>query len=89
MWFGRNGMNVSLDTNVWLFGIVGVDVFCERILLNLQQFDVVVPDQVRAELERNLSDFDMKQFYQFLLRSGVTVLVREWIEERLDWPEAA
>jgi hypothetical protein len=34
---------------------------------------VAVPDQVRAELERNLSDFDMKQFYQCILRFGVTV----------------
>lgn len=66
-------MKVSLDTNVWIFGLVGVDDFCERILLNLEKFEVVVPDQVRVELERNLSDFDMKQFYQFLLRFGVTV----------------
>jgi hypothetical protein len=66
-------MQVSLDTNVWIFGIVGVDEFCERILLNLEKFEVIVPDQVRAELERNLSDFDMKQFYQFVLRFGVTI----------------
>jgi predicted nucleic acid-binding protein len=66
-------MKVSLDTNVWIFGIVGVDEFCERILLNLTKFEVVVPDQVREELERNLSDFDMKQFYQFVLRFGIMV----------------
>jgi predicted nucleic acid-binding protein len=66
-------MKVSLDTNVWIFGIVGADPFCERILLNLEKFEVVVPDQIRAELERNLSDSDMKQFYQFLLRFGVIV----------------
>jgi hypothetical protein len=66
-------MRVSLDTNVWIFGLVGVDEFCERILLNLDKFEVIVPNQVRAELERNLSDFDMKQFYQFVLRFGVTI----------------
>lgn len=63
-------MQISLDTNVWIFGIMGVDEFCERILLNLDKFEVVIPNQVRAELERNLSDFDMKQFYEFVLRSG-------------------
>ncbi len=66
-------MQISLDTNVWIFGIMGVDEFCERILLNLDKFEVVISNQVRAELERNLSDFDMKQFYEFVLRSGVTV----------------
>ncbi len=39
----------------------------------LWKFEIVVPDQVRAELERNLSDYDMKQFYQFVLRSGVRI----------------
>lgn len=53
--------------------MVGVDPFCERILLNLAQFEIIVPDQVRAELERNLSDYDMKQFYQFVLRFGVRI----------------
>lgn len=66
-------MRVSLDTNIWIFGLVGIDVYCARILLNLQKFEVVVPDQVREELERNLSDYDMKKFYQFVLRFNVTV----------------
>ena len=66
-------MQVSLDTNVWIFGIVGADSFCEKILLNLDKFEVIVSEQVRAELERNLSDYDMKQFYQFVLRFGVRI----------------
>lgn len=66
-------MRISLDTNIWIFGILGADQFCERILLNLEKFEVLVPDQVREELERNLSDYDMKQFYQFMLRQGVTI----------------
>ena len=66
-------MQVSFDTNVWIFGIVGVDPFCERILLNLDKFEIMVPDQIRAELERNLSDYDMKRFYQFVLLFGVTI----------------
>ena len=66
-------MQVSLDTNIWIFGILDKDSFCERILLNLDKFDVVVPEQVRAEVERNLSDYDMKQFYHFLLQHDVTI----------------
>lgn len=60
-------MQVSLDTNVWIFGILGQNSFCERILLNLDKFEIVIPGQVRAELERNLSDSDMKRLYQFVL----------------------
>ena len=66
-------MQVSLDTNVWILGIVGIDPFCEKILLNLEKFEIVIPDQVRAELERNLSDYDMKQFYQMMMRLGVRI----------------
>jgi predicted nucleic acid-binding protein len=66
-------MQVSLDTNVWIFGLIGVDRFCEKILFNIDKFDVIIPDQVRAELERNLSDYDMKQFYQFVLRFDVQI----------------
>ena len=66
-------MQVSLDTNIWIFGIVGVDPSCEKILLNLEKFDIVVPDQVRAEVERNFSDFDMKQFYHFLLQYEIKI----------------
>lgn len=66
-------MRVSLDTNIWIFGVIGVDPDCERILFNLDKFEVVLPDQVRRELERNLSDYDMKQFYHFLLRFDVQV----------------
>jgi hypothetical protein len=71
--FGPSVMKISLDTNVWIFGILGIDPYCERILLNLGRFEVIVPDQVRAELERNFSDFDMKQFYQFVLRFGIVI----------------
>jgi len=62
-------MQVSFDTNVWIFGIVGVDPFCERILLNLDKFEIIVPDQIRAELERNLSDYDMKRSHARRLNS--------------------
>lgn len=71
--YGQSAMRISLDTNIWIFGIVGNDSHCERILFGLHRFDVIMPDQVRRELERNLSDADMKQFYRFLLGFGVRI----------------
>lgn len=59
-------MLISLDTNVWIFGIVGSERSCEKILLNLFQFDVVVPDQVRLELARNLPQAELRTFYHFV-----------------------
>lgn len=59
-------MLVSLDTNVWILGIIGGDRFCEKILVNLFQFDVIVPNQVRVELEHNLTHNNLKKFYYFV-----------------------
>ncbi len=56
-------MRISLDTNVWIFGLIGYDAYCQRIVDNLAQFEVIVPDQVRRELQRNLSEPMMKRFY--------------------------
>lgn len=66
-------MQVSLDTNVWIFGLLGADEYCETILFHLAQFEIIIPDQVRAELERNLSERDMKQFYRLALQAGVDI----------------
>ncbi|MYC94798.1 MAG: hypothetical protein F4X14_07485 [Caldilineaceae bacterium SB0661_bin_32] len=62
-----------MDTNIWISGLTGTNPFCQMILVNLQGFDVVVPDQVREELERNLSDRVMKQLYRLLLQSDTKV----------------
>lgn len=41
-------MKVSLDTNVWIFGIVGADADCERIEIGAfcewRQIEVIVSD---------------------------------------------
>jgi predicted nucleic acid-binding protein len=66
-------MRISLDTNVWIFGIVGSDKFCEAILLNLAQFKVIVPNQVRVELERNLSQQNLKKFYYFIKEFNIDI----------------
>ena len=66
-------MLISLDTNAWIFSIIAADAYCETILDNLHKFKVVVPDQVRVELERNLSNFGMRRFYQEVSRFDIDV----------------
>jgi predicted nucleic acid-binding protein len=63
-------MQISLDTNVWIFGLLKSNEFCQKILLNLSSFNIVVPNQVRIELVRNLPDSYMKEFYQLVNESG-------------------
>lgn len=62
---------ISLDTNVWIFGFLGKEPFCETILLNLPRFHIIIPDQIRAELERNLSNHLMHRFYLIAMEAGV------------------
>ena len=66
-------MRIVLDTNIWISGLAGTHPLCQEILINLNRLDVVVPDQVREELERNLPDSVMKQFYRLLLQSDTEV----------------
>jgi hypothetical protein len=40
-------------------------------LLNLARFEVVVPDQVRRELNNNLDSEDMRRFYALVRRFNV------------------
>jgi predicted nucleic acid-binding protein len=64
-------MQISLDTNVWMFGLFANNIHCKRILDNISQFDVIIPNQVRAELERNLPDSYLKRFYQIVNKTQV------------------
>jgi len=88
MLYGMSAMQISLDTNIWIFGLLWKDEFCQKILLNLTQFQVLIPDQVRAELERNLSERDLKRFYQLVvqfenLRIDFEMIPRSYIESFL------
>jgi hypothetical protein len=41
--------------------------------MNLAQFEVILPNQIRVELERNLSSTEMKLFYQFIISANVMI----------------
>lgn len=64
-------MKISLDTNVWIFGILELDQDCQNILLNLSGFEVIVPNQVRKELSDNLSKEFLRYFYLLALQPNV------------------
>lgn len=66
-------MTISLDTNVWIFGLFENNSFCVQILDNLAEFDIVVPNQVRYELERNLPEPYLKKFYRIVHQAQVTL----------------
>lgn len=60
-------IQISLDTNVWIFGLLEHDPYSRKILMNLSDFQVIVPNQVRKELSDNLSKEFLTYFYQFAL----------------------
>ncbi|MDM8529482.1 hypothetical protein QUF58_14915 [Anaerolineales bacterium HSG24] len=65
------GMRISLDTNVWIFGLLKIQDSCRRIIINLSKFDIIVPNQVRVELTDNLPQSELKEFYQLVNESDV------------------
>ena len=54
---------LSLDTNVFVFGLRKIDSFAGTILQNLWQFDVKISVQVERELQKNLNAEEFRAFY--------------------------
>ena len=76
-------MVISLDTNIWIFGLTKTQPASMIILDHLARWSVLVPDQVRTELERNLSQRTMQRFYQFVAASQATIDYAPVAEERI------
>jgi len=55
---------ISLDTNVFIFGLRKLDSFAVLILQNLFQFNVQICDQIERELRNNFSKTELNLFYQ-------------------------
>lgn len=55
---------ISLDTNVFIFGLRNLDPFAALILQNLYQFNIQICDQVERELSNNFSENELKLFYK-------------------------
>ena len=70
-----------LDTNIWVFGLRRDDAFpnCAQLLERIGVFRVVIPLQVLKELNLNLTENEISDFYRLINHT-------EWIE--LSWTAA-
>lgn len=57
---------ISLDTNIFIFGIRNIDPYSVLILTNLFRFDVCIAAQVEKELRRNITSSELKEFYSLI-----------------------
>jgi hypothetical protein len=51
--------------------ILEYDEYCRKILMNLSDFEVIVPNQIRKELSDNLSKEFLKYFYQLAMQPNI------------------
>ncbi len=61
-----NPLRISLDTNIFIFGIRNIDPFSAIILKNLFRFDIRIPAQVEKELRNNVSSAELREFYDLV-----------------------
>lgn len=68
---------VTLDTNVWIFGLRQQPEFpdCEALLQHLNQLKAVLPRQVLLELQANLVEGELKMLFRLLKQSAKGVEV--------------
>ena len=71
-----------LDTNIWVFGLRRDEAFpnCAQLLERIGSFSVVIPLQVLKELNLNLTEDEISDFYSLINQQP------EWME--LSWAAA-
>jgi predicted nucleic acid-binding protein len=71
-----------LDTNIWVFGLRRDEAFpnCVQLLERIGSFTVVIPLQVLKELNLNLTEDEISDFYRLINQQP------EWSE--LSWTTA-
>ena len=66
--------HVSLDTNVFIFGLRKIDLWASFVLQHLYQFDVTISFQVERELQKNLTHEEFREFYELIgLASTISI----------------
>ena len=57
---------VVIDTNVWIFGLRRTPTYiaCSQLLDRLGELTVVLPRQILRELQTNLNDEELQDFFQ-------------------------
>lgn len=66
-----------LDTNIWIFGLrrTAAHPACASLLDRLRELTVVLPRQVLGELQTNLTDGEIREFFRLIsLHPGHTAL---------------
>ena len=74
---------IVLDTNIWIFGLrhQPEQPACAQVLQHLPQLHVQIPRQVLLELQANLRDEEMREFFRLLHRhAGQTEMRWEQME---------
>ena len=61
-----NHDHISLDTNVFIFGLRNRDQYAALILKNMFRFDISISEQVERELRRNLTESEFRRFYDLM-----------------------
>jgi predicted nucleic acid-binding protein len=74
-----------LDTNVWVFGLRRDSTFpaCAKLLDRIGLFSIVIPLQLLKELNVNLSDEEMRHFYQ-LINQHPEIIQVSWQRASID-----
>ena len=59
---------VILDTNIWIFGLRRTSAYedCALLLNRLGDLTVLVPRQILRELQLNLSDDELREFFRLV-----------------------
>ena len=57
---------ISLDTNIFIFGLRSIDPYSVAVLKNLFQYDARISVQVEKELRNNVSHLELKGFYSLI-----------------------
>ena len=59
---------VVIDTNVWIFGLRRAPAYfaCTQLLDRLDELTVVLPRQILRELQANLNDEELREFFRLV-----------------------
>lgn len=68
-----NSIQICLDTNIWIGGLISGNLHCIKILNALSQFQVILPNQIRAELARNFDERHLRLLFRIFEETHVEI----------------
>ena len=70
-------MRICIDSNQFIFGLSGSDVASETLIKLLPRLEVVIPRLVLKEVTRNLTQTQVKAFYELLHQAPNVTIVED------------